>query len=368
MGLRLSIARTKSICLALLMLTSILAGCIGGSDDSASESADVTPYTDQIEADKQTIAGLLANITQLESDLAVANFTIALLQSGWASTNQTVASLTSQLTDTNASIYSLQQGWNAANQSISGLSTGWSNANQTISSMSTEWGNSNQTISSLQSELATANQTISTLVAGWDGANQTIVILTSAGGDANATIASLTSGWAAANITVGNLQLGWSSANSTISSLLATYTLSELIDIGYTQKCGGLGYLNSRGLDNGDGNGTAADGQLHADEIDDSKTLCLPVYMVKSINSGGSSDPLHFTAVGNTFYFSAYTYTNGTELWKSDGTESGTVMVKDINNGSGSGSPGGFTAIGNTLYFSANDGTNGNELWACSQV
>ena len=86
--------------------------------------------------------------------------------------------------------------------------------------------------------------------------------------------------------------------------------------------------------------------------------------MVKDITSGsGSSYPYYLTAVGNTLYFTADDGTNGSELWKSDGTASGTVMVKDIYSGSSSSSPSSLTAVGNTLYFRANDGTNGYELW-----
>ena len=86
--------------------------------------------------------------------------------------------------------------------------------------------------------------------------------------------------------------------------------------------------------------------------------------MVKDINSGsGSSSPYSLTAVGNTLYFQANNGTSGHELWKSDGTDSGTVMVKDINSGSGDSSPYSFTAVGNTLYFPAYDGINGRELW-----
>ena len=86
--------------------------------------------------------------------------------------------------------------------------------------------------------------------------------------------------------------------------------------------------------------------------------------MVKDINSGsGSSNPSELTAVGNTLYFAANDGTNGEELWKSDGTASGTMMVKDIRSGSSSGNPFEHTAVGNTLYFRANDGTNGYELW-----
>ena len=86
--------------------------------------------------------------------------------------------------------------------------------------------------------------------------------------------------------------------------------------------------------------------------------------MVKDINSGGgSSFPTYLTAVGNTLYFQANDGTHGNELWKSDGTATGTVMVKDINSGSSSSSLYELTAVGSTLYFRANDGTNGRELW-----
>ena len=86
--------------------------------------------------------------------------------------------------------------------------------------------------------------------------------------------------------------------------------------------------------------------------------------MVKDINSGsGSSSPFQLTAIGNTLYFRASDGTNGAELWKSDGTASGTVMVQDIYSGS-SGDLNEFTVVGNTLYFTANDGTHANELWA----
>ena len=86
--------------------------------------------------------------------------------------------------------------------------------------------------------------------------------------------------------------------------------------------------------------------------------------MVKDIYSGSySGQPSDITGIGNTLYFKAYDGLSGFELWKSDGTTSGTVMVKDIRSGSSSSSPSQLTAVGNTLYFAANDGTNGAELW-----
>jgi ELWxxDGT repeat protein len=92
--------------------------------------------------------------------------------------------------------------------------------------------------------------------------------------------------------------------------------------------------------------------------------------LVKDIRAGSSSSgPGRLTAVGEILYFTAYDNVNGRELWKSDGTEAGTVLVKDIRSGlDGDGDPRNgnldeLIAVGNTLFFSANDGTNGDELW-----
>ena len=134
--------------------------------------------------------------------------------------------------------------------------------------------------------------------------------------------------------------------------------------------CDAGGGIISHGLDNGDGGGTYANGVLEAGEIDSSTTFCsrfVPdddsINMVKDIDSGCCGFIRELTAVGNTLYFSADDGPNGRELWKSDGTASGTVMVKDIKSGSDGGYPAYLTAVGNTLYFSAYDGTNGFELW-----
>jgi ELWxxDGT repeat protein len=50
-------------------------------------------------------------------------------------------------------------------------------------------------------------------------------------------------------------------------------------------------------------------------------------------------------------------------LWKSDGTESGTVLVKDILPGTDSSIPGLWTTVGNTLYFTAINAARGVDLW-----
>jgi ELWxxDGT repeat protein len=79
------------------------------------------------------------------------------------------------------------------------------------------------------------------------------------------------------------------------------------------------------------------------------------------------SEPRWIAGVNGTAFFVATTVSYGTELWKSDGTETGTVIVKDINPGSASG----FNPyldrtlvdVNGTLFFPADDGVHGVELW-----
>jgi ELWxxDGT repeat protein len=91
--------------------------------------------------------------------------------------------------------------------------------------------------------------------------------------------------------------------------------------------------------------------------------------LVRDLWIGGDSSPDRLIDVAGTLFFSATTPDEGRELWKTDGTEAGTVLVKDIRPGSDSSIEkashwGGFTvAVGGTLFFVANDGASGTELW-----
>lgn len=53
---------------------------------------------------------------------------------------------------------------------------------------------------------------------------------------------------------------------------------------------------------------------------------------------------------------------HGHELWMSDGTEEGTVPLKDFVQAKSS-VPFGLTASGDHLFFTATDGSHGYELW-----
>lgn len=87
--------------------------------------------------------------------------------------------------------------------------------------------------------------------------------------------------------------------------------------------------------------------------------------MLRDICSGElGSDPNGMFALGSTVFFTADDRIVGRELWKTDGTGAGTALVKDINPGTGSSSSfGTMAALGNTVFFAANDGVNGYELW-----
>ncbi|WP_254721922.1 beta strand repeat-containing protein [Kovacikia minuta] len=79
-------------------------------------------------------------------------------------------------------------------------------------------------------------------------------------------------------------------------------------------------------------------------------------------NSGGSSSPNNLTVVGNTLFFSATDPITGTELWKTDLTTGTTTLVKNINPLTGNSSPSNLVNVNGTLFFRANDGT-GLALW-----
>ena len=121
---------------------------------------------------------------------------------------------------------------------------------------------------------------------------------------------------------------------------------------------------------------SADDGAGHGRELWKSDGTAGGTVMIKDIVPGsGSSTPESFTAVSTSafhgFLFAASdgpSGGHGNELWKSDGTESGTSMVRDINSGSAGSYPQSLASVGGWVFFSADDGAaapggHGRELW-----
>jgi ELWxxDGT repeat protein len=84
--------------------------------------------------------------------------------------------------------------------------------------------------------------------------------------------------------------------------------------------------------------------------------------LVENTSSGNPSDPRNFIQLGSNVFFSGVSG-NGAELWKSDGTNGGTVQVKDIYPGFLGSTPLPLGVLGTTILFKATDGVSGNELW-----
>jgi ELWxxDGT repeat protein len=87
--------------------------------------------------------------------------------------------------------------------------------------------------------------------------------------------------------------------------------------------------------------------------------------MIKDINPNAGAIPANrqVVAMNGNVYFTADDGITGNELWKSDGTEEGTLLVKDIEVGSLGYGVWNLCVMNNTIYFTANDGVHGEELW-----
>jgi ELWxxDGT repeat protein len=84
---------------------------------------------------------------------------------------------------------------------------------------------------------------------------------------------------------------------------------------------------------------------------------------IKSFNADNNGIR-NIVNVNGTAYFTFNDKTDGAVLWKSDGTEAGTVLVKDIAPGSNNtGRIVELTNVNGTLFFVGDDGVHGRELW-----
>jgi ELWxxDGT repeat protein len=114
----------------------------------------------------------------------------------------------------------------------------------------------------------------------------------------------------------------------------------------------------------------AAD-ELHGSELWRTDGSEEGTWLVKDINPGtGSSSTTvalyHMAEVNGLTFFWADEPVHGVELWMTDGTEAGTALVADLDPSRQSSTPGrnrALKGIGNRLYFTATDAVSGEELW-----
>jgi len=88
--------------------------------------------------------------------------------------------------------------------------------------------------------------------------------------------------------------------------------------------------------------------------------------LVKDIWPGAKNSNIIFLAtINGKVLFKAEDGTNGSELWITDGTPSGTTLLKNINAGSADGlnTPPDFAVFQSSMYFMADNGSKGRELW-----
>ncbi len=89
-----------------------------------------------------------------------------------------------------------------------------------------------------------------------------------------------------------------------------------------------------------------------------------PTLLTDAFEGPESSFPANLCSMNDLAIFTARNNDNNYELWKTDGTSSGTSMLLEINADTLLGSmPEGFVYFNGNYFFTANDGHHGFELW-----
>lgn len=103
----------------------------------------------------------------------------------------------------------------------------------------------------------------------------------------------------------------------------------------------------------------------HFEQLESRHLLTVSPEFVADIRPGevGSKIGSEWIEYKNEIYFTAIDGSSGRELWKTDGTEAGTQLVKDISPGEADSRPSSFVIYKDLLYFRADDGSSGVEVW-----
>jgi ELWxxDGT repeat protein len=329
--------RFAAIGLTLLFVISTLSGCIGNEDSDVENTEN---YFDEYSELQLEIADLRVNNTLLEKgkdDLIQQN---ALLQ-------DQINQLTLELNTVSTEIV------NKTNE-IEDLS------NQLDNSEDNDTLLSNQIVQ-LQMEIYDLNQEKNDLLIALSENSTTQQNLQLQITTLNSTIVDIQNQLQQSISNANNLSL---KMNNHLSQLSYTPTTNQINSCPESHPPHSV---FQTGFDDGIGNGVANDGILQSSEIVDELYECSyrlgDEVTVKNINPNGNSDPENLFSYQGQILFSADDGTHGRELWISDGTISGTQMVKNINPGAGDSNPTDFTLHNGLVYFSAFNQSTGIEIW-----
>lgn len=105
------------------------------------------------------------------------------------------------------------------------------------------------------------------------------------------------------------------------------------------------------------------------------RLLVNPAFLVRDINSSAPASSSSFSSAavrsGGITYFTASDESSGTELWRTEGTAAGTVMVRDLMPGASSSSPSRLTGVGGVTATATATDDAGNRAtcsWALGVV
>ena len=393
----------KAVIVALLLCVTTFTGCIDGEDTSSTdEILDPVSNLDEEEL-SQRFANLTASYENLAADLSTlaANYETALtknielqndikdLEVEIAVTNTHNEVMNSTIADQEQELSNLRDELETSNSHLDMAHDSFENLNSSFNSLEDDFNAYKFDLESLQSEYSMLDNNFSMLEIEYDNLSTQY----------------------------NELFVEFDDLSTEYDDMMAEFeewkTYQSITNWNFDGDCPNEYVMSySSGIDNGDNNGDAGNHVLEDGEIDHSASVCKPgmlaitnytsgyinditefngkfyyrfegsadfgeelwtsdyygnAEMLKDINTGeADSYPWFMGQTEDLLFFRATTSINGYELWVTDGTESGTNMVKDIDPGTNSGFYGyyGFHYFNDKFYFGANNGTTGEELWA----
>ena len=272
--------RNVAVLMALLMLSSVLAGCAGSDSDSekderiASLESELANMTAQADESAAHAATLESTLSEALTDLDESNADLTELSARLDSAEWHKANLTNQLSETMEQLNQTQD---------SGM---MAQLEGEITNLTSQMEAADSQIETLNSEISQKESEINQL---------------------DATVTAL---------------------ESTMSSL--AYEIRNRIE-----SCpeDNPGMEIAIGYDDGSGAGTPDDGRVSYDEVQFTVGECPgDSGVVSQLQAGEARDwgPALFVEMGGNIYFAGNDGVHGWELWRSDGTVGGTYMVKDL--------------------------------------